>query len=277
MDSAAQRLKNLRLEKGLSLEDIQKKTRIQANILRALEGDSVTTLNPVYLQGFLKIYCKFLGADPNDFIQEKKETKHKAAPEPQVVQTKPQETKGFPGESKSKATFKTVPEKIETLTPPKNLKKIIIIALVVLVFSFGLFKLGKAISSRKNSEVLQQKVKTPPKVVAKSPAITVPAKVTTLKTASVPAKKETSSEIRMVIRAREKCWISLKADGKTVFHGMLEKGRSESWKAKDRLDLFLGNAGVVELEVDGQLFSNLGRKGQTLKNVVITKKGLEVK
>jgi len=28
--------------------------------------------------------------------------------------------------------------------------------------------------------------------------------------------------------------------------------------------------------VDGQIFANLGRKGQALKNIVITKKGMDI-
>ena len=57
------RLKKLRLEKGISLEEIQKKTKIHPNILRAIEGDAITDLSPIYLKSFLKIYCKFLGVD----------------------------------------------------------------------------------------------------------------------------------------------------------------------------------------------------------------------
>jgi hypothetical protein len=78
------------------------------------------------------------------------------------------------------------------------------------------------------------------------------------------------------IRARENCWVSLKADGKVVFQRVLEKGRYESWEAKDKMELSLGNAGAVELEVNGQLFTNLGRRGQARKNIVITKDGMTV-
>ncbi|MCX5703471.1 MAG: helix-turn-helix domain-containing protein, partial [Candidatus Omnitrophica bacterium] len=61
-------LKKIRLERGISLEEVQKKTKIHLNILKAIEGDSLTDLSPVYLKGFLKIYCKFLGLDPKDKI-----------------------------------------------------------------------------------------------------------------------------------------------------------------------------------------------------------------
>ena len=57
---------------------------------------------------------------------------------------------------------------------------------------------------------------------------------------------------------------------------MLRRGRSESWSAKDKMELTLGSAGSVRLEVNGKLMPSLGRKGQVLKNIVITKDGLKV-
>jgi hypothetical protein len=71
--------------------------------------------------------------------------------------------------------------------------------------------------------------------------------------------------------------MQLKSDGKVVFQGVLKKGRFESWQANTKMELSLGNAGVVELEVNGKLISNLGRRGQALKNILITKEGLAIK
>jgi cytoskeletal protein RodZ len=42
IETAGARLKQLRLEKGISLEEVQKKTRIHLNVLRAIEGDSLS-------------------------------------------------------------------------------------------------------------------------------------------------------------------------------------------------------------------------------------------
>ena len=76
--------------------------------------------------------------------------------------------------------------------------------------------------------------------------------------------------------ARDKSWISVKVDGKVVFHGVLARGRSETWSAKEKIELSLGDAGAVELQVNDQRFSNLGRRGQPLKNIIINKEGLKI-
>ena len=73
MESKGARLKSIRLAKGISIEDASKKTKIHLNILKSIEEGSIGNLNPVYLKGFLKIYCKFLGVDPREFIPDYKE------------------------------------------------------------------------------------------------------------------------------------------------------------------------------------------------------------
>jgi len=81
----------------------------------------------------------------------------------------------------------------------------------------------------------------------------------------------------LVISAKEDCLILVKVDGRVVLYRVLKKGRSDSWKAKDRIDLDLGNAAAVELIVNGQRFTNLGRRGQQIKGIVITEKvGLKI-
>ena len=67
IETAGARLKKIRQERGLSLEDVQKKTKIHLNVLRAIEGDSISDLSPIYLKGFIKIYCSYLGLDVKDF------------------------------------------------------------------------------------------------------------------------------------------------------------------------------------------------------------------
>jgi len=53
MESPGTRLKRLRLEKGISLEEVHKKTKVHLNILKAIEEDNLINFSPVYLKGFL--------------------------------------------------------------------------------------------------------------------------------------------------------------------------------------------------------------------------------
>lgn len=155
------------------------------------------------------------------------------------------------------------------MRPNKEFSKIFILAAVVLFLLLGLFKAGKIIFSGRKTA---QQVKAGPQS-SKPPQKARPA-VADKKAKAAP--KQNVSEIRLGIRANDNCWVALKVDSRIVFQRVLAKGRFESWKAKDKMELSLGNAGAVELEVNGQLFSNLGRKGQPLKNILITREGINI-
>jgi len=264
MDNTAERLKKIRLEKGISLEEAHKKTKIHLNILKALEGEGLTDLSPVYLRGFLKIYCKFLGVDPKDCIPDYKE-----------IQTKPIFAQESQKSSKTSDFFETVKIKFNSLRPNKKIRRILVFSIVVFLFAVGLFNLGKVISSKRRSTLSKDRSLAPKQVAVKSRKEQKPAKTVTAPVASKPQRQNLSG-IKLVIRARENCWVSLKTDGKMVFHRVLEKGRFESWQAKEKIEFSLGDAGAVELEVNSQPFSKLGRKGQSLNNILITKEGLSI-
>ncbi|HQT44444.1 MAG TPA: helix-turn-helix transcriptional regulator [Candidatus Micrarchaeota archaeon] len=140
IETAGSRLKKIRQERGLSLEDVQKKTKIHLNVLRAIEGDSISDLSPIYLKGFIKIYCTSLGLDPKEYTET-------------IQSHKPvlNATVGRPiGERSEKKTsfIKDVPIKLGAAKPAFNFIKIIIIGVLVLIGIFLVINLVKFISSR---------------------------------------------------------------------------------------------------------------------------------
>jgi cytoskeleton protein RodZ len=57
-------LEKRRLEKGLSLKEVEQATKIRTRYLQGLEREDPTVLpDPVYARGFLKTYANFLGLD----------------------------------------------------------------------------------------------------------------------------------------------------------------------------------------------------------------------
>lgn len=281
MKFQGEKLKKIRLEKGISLEEVQKKTKINLNILKAIEGDSITNLEPIYIKGFLKIYCKFLGVDPKDCITDYKNAQSKSE-ERAETKKEPSETKGFTKQLKT-SKFNSSYNWSYFKANIHRISIVFILILVIVLSSVLLFNLGKYISSKRKDYLarktiavttLEKKEKRKEKSTRQVKAVTAAprpqAQDTTL------AIKNTNSGIRLGIRASDNCWVQVKADGRLVFQRVLEKGRFESWQAKDTIVLSLGNAGAVELEVNGQIFSNLGRRGEVRKNIIITKEGLNI-
>lgn len=272
MESAGERLKKIRLEKGLSLEEAQKKTKIHLNILKAIEGDTITNLNPIYLKGFLKIYCKFLGVDPKDYISGTKEAQ--AQPSDKTL------GKGMAEKPKKSGVLRETAIKLGTFRPSNNLKKAAAIILGIIILSIGLFNFGKNISAKRSRDNLMKE-----RLAAMSATMETKKEKQKAKTASVSPKLQTAqaavqkapaTKITLVISAKERCFIQVKSDGRTVFKHDLERRRSETYSANEKIELIVGNAGAVELIVNGTRFPNIGKRGQARKNIVITKEGMNL-
>jgi len=260
-ETAGNNLKKARLEKGLSLEDVQKATKIHPNILRAIEGDSISDLNPIYLKGFIKIYCQFLGVDPKDYVSDYQQPVWRVNLDKETAREQ-----NAPVPNKPLINLKSfIPGK-------KFISGFIILIIVILIFA-GLFNLGKAIfshrralPSKRTGAALAVKVKTEaPRIKPKAQSL------------PLAVRGEVSTGIRLTVSAKDNCLLFVKSDGHAVFHRVLEKGRSETWLARDRIELDVGNAGAVELQVNEQRFPTIGRRGQTIKGITISlKDGLKI-
>lgn len=272
MESTGQALKKLRLEKGLSIEEVHKKTKIHLNILKAIEEDGVVNLSPIYIKGFIKLYCQALGADPKEYISDYKE--------PQIARL------AKPGSSEPRANgpslFDTVLAKLKSfkgIHVDQRVKKGLIIGLCALVGLFILVKVGKAIThkiatmpkkervaagSHQSERTQKEKVKNQAKQTEK------------VKPSEAIAIKPSISGPRLGIIAHSDCWVTLKSDGRLIFHSTLKKGQSENWQAKDKIEVSLSDAGAVDVVVNGERIAALGKKGRARKNIVITKNGLNL-
>ncbi len=63
-------LRDIRIAKGASLNDISDRTKVKKSYLEAIEREDVKSFPaPVFMKGFLKAYAKALGLDPNEVSQ----------------------------------------------------------------------------------------------------------------------------------------------------------------------------------------------------------------
>lgn len=99
-----------------------------------------------------------------------------------------------------------------------------------------------------------------------SPAAKPPAAPTQTATAS---SAQTGSG-RIVLRAHQDSWVQIQsADGVTVMARTLKSGDSYSVPDRDGLRLTTGNAGALDVIVDGQAAPSLGQVGAVRRNVAL--------
>ncbi len=97
MEELLRSLRSLREEKGISLREISKATRIPLEKLEALENADMEKLpEPIFIIGYVEKYLEFLGVDPEEIIGELKkylnERKQEIIPPPlKVVKEKEKE------------------------------------------------------------------------------------------------------------------------------------------------------------------------------------------
>ncbi|WP_116247848.1 helix-turn-helix domain-containing protein [Nocardiopsis sp. FIRDI 009] len=74
---------------------------------------------------------------------------------------------------------------------------------------------------------------------------------------------EEPEEVTIAVTASDRSWIKVTdPDGKDLFTGFLLDGDTEEYVTEDTIDLWVGNAGVVSVAVDGEDLGTLGRSGE---------------
>jgi hypothetical protein len=72
---------------------------------------------------------------------------------------------------------------------------------------------------------------------------------------------------RLVVRALEPTWIRVQTDSGRVAEELLPAGASREWAAERRFLLTIGNAGGVELTLNGKALPSLGPKGTVIQRL----------
>jgi cytoskeletal protein RodZ len=265
-------LKNLRTEKGITLEEIHKRTKLHYNIINALEEDRLANINPTYIKGFIKIYCKALSVNPDEYLKNYQQGSSKGSSNVEVqpiLNPKPVDKVRF-SFGKNFNLKRLV---------PKFILFVVIIAAVILAFMLirfaarglsAVFSKRAAFSRVASRKPAKQKV-AKEKLIKQKPVVVVSAPKSAKET-----KAKTNFPLGVTMHAKKDTIIFLKADGKTMFRGTLAKGSSEYWSANEKIEFTVNDGGNIDLDFGGQNFYPLGKKGLALKNVVVTKNGINI-
>ena len=222
MISLGIRLRELREAKGVSLDDIARSTRVGRGHLEALESDSWGDLpSPVFVKGFIRAYCEFLEASPDEALGLYRE-----------------------------ATGETVkPARVQSAvrTPPtRRIGPLMVSFILFLALGAGLFALRIGLK------------RSPP-----------PAPAVAVQPAPVPVREPRSAGQRLLIRAVEPTWIRVQVDEGQVVEELLQAGAVREWTAARRFVLSVGNAGGLEVDLNGRRIPALGARGAVIQKLVL--------
>lgn len=231
-------LRQQRLEKSISIEEIAAQTFISVRILKAVEeGESEDLPQAVFIQGFIRRYAKALGIDSETVAQS-------FVVNPPPVEAPPEELPPKPS--------KPIP--IYFISVP--------IAIAVgITAAVGLLQILQ--QGRTSTPVQGQKspVAEPVKTAIKPPS---PSPSPTPSVEPTP-----NSPIEVTLNIQGQSWLRVVVDGKTEFEGLLDKGDRKTWTAQKQLTIRSGNAGAVLVSFNNGESKPLGPKDD-IKEVTYT-------
>ena len=79
------------------------------------------------------------------------------------------------------------------------------------------------------------------------------------------AQKSTENSVQATLRVNgSPSWLKITTDDAVAYEGIAEPGFSRSFEGRDSLSIWTGNAGAVEVQVDGRDLGTLGADGEVL-------------
>lgn len=284
-------LRQVRQEQGLAIDMLANQIFIRPALLKALEsGHDAELPEPVFIQGFIRRYAEALGLDGQTIAQEFRVTPVNVLPTPELIQQadtngtaapKPH-TNGTAAPkppSPSPQTSDRIPSTAPDPAGRSSLPLVLSLAALAAVLglgAWGLFGRSNAPSQANNDNSGAETTSETASTGAAAPA---PAETTTPPEEPLEAEAESSAplEAPVVVSANlsDRSWLSVVADGENVYEGVAEKGFEETWTAETSLTLRTGNAGGVELSVNGDRAVVMGASGVVRTLTVTPDSGVE--
>jgi len=291
--SIGQRLRQERERRGVSLSEIAKETRVSSRHLEAIEtGDTRVMPRDFFYRSFVRQYGRYLGLDDKE-IDAGLALEFDTPVEPPAASASAAaagSSAGFPASvTKSKSlsvtsaptpvsAFQPAPQRLEPAVSPR-------IFLQESRTSGAWLALAGLLLAASVSYLAWDRIGGPktPTPVASAPSTPVATQVQDSKTitttmangTTVQATQLDSGQLKLVISAKEPAWIHLEADGKAMFVGLLDAGKTQSLENVQQVKLLTGNAGGIEVMQNGKAIPELGSRGE-VRTVVFSKEAYQV-
>ncbi|MER8237412.1 helix-turn-helix domain-containing protein [Streptomyces sp. NPDC101490] len=244
-DSIGRALQQTRIAAGLTVEEVSASTRVRIPIVHAIEEDDFSRCGgDVYARGHIRTLARAVGLDPVPLI-EQYDAEHGGRPAP---------TPAAP-------LFEA--ERIRPEPRRPNWTAAMVAAIVAVVGFVG-FTMFNGNDDTKGATTAAEGGPAPAPDKATSAAKPKPVKPVAPKPTESAIAAVPQDKVTVKLSALDdKSWISAKAhDGKVLFDGLLLKGESKTFQDDERVDLVLGNAGAIELYVNGKKLADKFESGQ---------------
>ncbi|RKN37268.1 helix-turn-helix domain-containing protein [Streptomyces hoynatensis] len=240
--SVGRTLHQARIAAKLTVDDVSSTTRVRIPIVQAIEQDDFSRCGgDVYARGHIRTLARAVGLDPAELV---------------TMYNEQQGTHPQPLDLSSGPLFEAERIRPEPRRPNWTAAMVAAIVAVIGFVGFTFFSGGDSSDpgsvaedtpspdhSAREEGTGEQPVNEPAQPGPDDPDSSESA------VAAAPADKVT---VKVTVEDGSS-WISAKdSSGQLIFEGVLHGGDSETFTDDDRIDLVLGNAGAVQLHVNGR-------------------------
>jgi len=276
LDEFADELKNARLKKGISLEEMASRTRIDIKFLEAIDNGNFGFLPELYVKAFIKEYAKVAELDEKEVIRKYNEARGGKPSEKDSSESQPDEkSKTEEPLAKPKIVGSTSSDIInlnETKStgrqdPKKNFRLLTFAAgaVIVLIIIFVAF-------FNKSSKVTVEE-KPYEKVLEESEGRY--AVKENKKEPGLPTSVTDSLVLQITnVDSSDSAWVMIIYDDKRKEDFLLYPQRMKTVKAVETFKFTLGNSGVISLMLNDHKLSFDGVRG-AVRHYMVSKDTIE--
>lgn len=254
MDSIGVELKNARMRKGLSLEEVSGITRIPVRLLLGIESDDFGSMDSAFrYRSFARQFAQCVGLDGSSELDESLDAAARHIPEPLV-----------PGQGSTRGR-----PHVPGMRPKKTHKFRWMLSVASLGIMLGacstfyqFWESSRGAPDPRNSNISSKQPRPGDAGVTRDQS--------RLSAPGLPPEA-----LRIKLSALENTWLSLTADGQEVFKGTLRADDSKTLEGRQTAQVRTENAGGVEIVFNGRPLGKLGSEGE-MRTVIFTKDSYNV-
>lgn len=272
-------LRQARERRGMSLQHVAATTKISARVLGALEHNDASKLpGGIFARAFVRAYAREVGLDPEATV-----TRFVAEfPDTAAGEERPAVTSGEDPEA-----FESGRRAVLTVLQLAGISVLIIIAILIYVSTQP-----ADVQSASPPPSEQRPASSPDSSAAPGPGgreaslpgvlgagltdgtspgergAAAPGATPGAPRVTIPAPADAAAPLSVVILATQPCWLSLTVDGKEVVSRLLDTGERLAYDGQASMVLKAGNAGALQLTLNGRRGRSLGGSGQVVTRTI---------
>jgi len=259
--------------KHLSLADLAHLTKISPKYLQAMEEGNFNFLPVPYVRAFIRDYAKTLELDPDDTLR-RYEGMIRESVQGAVEEPEEKPVPVLPATEKEISTRRTGILRSLWLSTKELFSRggkaqkflpaaavIVVLLAIVLIANITRKPRTAGTAEIPFEQVVREKEASLPDTMMKSNRM--------------PATFALGDSLLLEGKTTYEVWMRIYIDNEPSKEYLFGPEKVQSWKAKEKFRVSLGNAGGISFTLNGKPLGTFGKSGEVVQNVLITREGVQ--